>query len=139
MNKIKTIQGCDSLETAYCVEDYPYGFRLRCRKYYYVETGKNGQRLVTVTTNPKAGGKLNKPVKETYKRVVVLFKDEVTGYLLTDALSDYAGTGDVEAFMNTYELSPEQEDVLKYVLLAKKKLDAYFEKNPVNFYKIEGA
>lgn len=131
MEKIKTIQDAVSLETAYCVEDYPYGFKLRCKKYYYVETNKRGQRLVTVTTNPKAGDKLNKPVLGNYFRVVVLFKDEETGYVFVDYLSDYVDTTTVEAFLNKYELTAEQQEVVEYILLAKKKLDAYFEKNPI--------
>lgn len=131
MERIKTIQGAVSLETAYCVEDYPYGFKLRCKKYYYVETGKKGQRLVTVTTNPKAGDKLNKPVVENYFRLVVLFIDKETGYVCVDYLSDYANTAEVEAFMNKYELDTLQQEEIKYILLAKKKLDAYFEKNPI--------
>lgn len=134
MEKIKTIQGATSLETAYCVEDYPYGFKLRCKKYYYVETGKKGQRLVTVTTNPKAGdklNKLNKPVVEKYFRLVVLFIDKETGYVCVDYLSYYANTAAVEAFMNKYELDPAQQKEIEYILLAKKKLDSYFEKNPI--------
>lgn len=131
MTKIRTFKGAVSLETAYCVEDYPYGFKLRCKKYYYVETNKKGSRLVTVTTNPKAGDKLNKPVADRYMRAVVLFLDEETGYVLSDYLSDYSSIAQVEAFLNKYELGPDIEETLNLLLLAKKKIAAYFENNPI--------
>jgi len=38
------------------VEDYPYGFRLRCKIRFWLEYApKRGFRFVSQTTNPKRG------------------------------------------------------------------------------------
>jgi len=65
---IKTIlSGHISPETAFVVEDYPYGFRLRCKIRYWLETNKKGTRFVSQTTNPKASTEVwNKPKASTY-------------------------------------------------------------------------
>ncbi len=48
------LYGHVSPETAYVVDDYPYGFRLRCRIRYWLEfKPKKGWRFCTQTTNPK--------------------------------------------------------------------------------------
>ena len=59
-----------SPESAYVVDDYPYGFRLRCRIRYWIETDpKHGCRMVSQTSNPKRPGLVwNKPKASTYCR-----------------------------------------------------------------------
>lgn len=54
---MKILTGHTSPETAYVVQDYPYGFRLRCQIRYWLEfkAGK-GVRLVSQTSNPKVAG-----------------------------------------------------------------------------------
>ena len=71
----KVIQPQPTIEAPYVVKDYPYGFRLRCEIHYYVETTKNGQRLVSQTINPKTG-RLNKPKASTYSQIVLAALDE---------------------------------------------------------------
>ena len=75
---MKTLSGHTSPETAYTVEDYPYGFRLRCKIRYWMETKKGyGQRLVSQTTNPKRPGEVwNKPKAGTYNVIAVMVLDE---------------------------------------------------------------
>ena len=57
------LSGHTSPATAYTVDDYPYGFRLRCKIRYWLEyTPKRGVRLWSQTTNPKRPGEVwNKP------------------------------------------------------------------------------
>ena len=51
---MQLLTGHTSPETAYVVDDYPYGFRLRCKIRYWLEFApKRGFRLVSQTTNPK--------------------------------------------------------------------------------------
>lgn len=69
------IFGHTSEETAYLVEDYPYGFRLRTQIRYWMETTKNGDRFCSQTLNPKTGY-WNKPKKSTYSAVGVMFLNE---------------------------------------------------------------
>lgn len=74
---VNVISGAVSEDTAYLVEDYPYGFRLRCKKRYWIETTKQGQRICEQTSNPKCAGLVwNKPKKSTYSDLKQLFIDE---------------------------------------------------------------
>jgi hypothetical protein len=69
----RILRGHTSPETAYVVNDYPYGFRLRCKIRYWLENkaGK-GYRRMTQTTNPAksvtgSGDVWNKPKASTYR------------------------------------------------------------------------
>lgn len=65
---MKLLIGHTSPETAYVVDDYPYGYTLRCKIRYWLEfKPKMGFRLVSQTTNPKRPGEVwNKPKASTY-------------------------------------------------------------------------
>lgn len=66
------LYGHDSMANAYMVDDYPYGFRLRCKIRYWVEYApKKGYRMVSQTTNPKIADRevWNKPKAGTYSAV----------------------------------------------------------------------
>ena len=95
-------------ESPYVVGDYPYGFRLRTQIRYWVETTKNGQRLVSQTRDPR-NGRWNRPKASTYSNIVLAGLDErnrvvnlgISTYSLDEArayqenygryLSDYQG------------------------------------------------
>jgi hypothetical protein len=67
-----------SFETAYQIDSYPYGHRLRCKRRVWVEhTQRYGQRFVYCTTNPKVRltEKWNTPHTDTYNLAVVLYRD----------------------------------------------------------------
>ncbi len=74
----KFLTGHTSPETAFVVDDYPYGFRLRCQIRYWLEhCPKKGTRFCSQTTNPKVLGTVwNKPKKSTYCMTGVMFADE---------------------------------------------------------------
>jgi hypothetical protein len=80
--QVRVLDGHVSPDTAYLVEDYPYGRRLRCKKRYWVETATVGekrgeQRIVSQTTNPKVAGEpWNKPHRGTYSMIQALFLDD---------------------------------------------------------------
>ena len=80
-----------SPETAYVVDDYPYGFRLRCKIRYWVETKLGfGQRFVSQTTNPKKPGEVwNKPKAGTYSPLVVMYQAVDSGHVKHVAMSWY--------------------------------------------------
>lgn len=70
------LHGHTSEETAYVVDDYPYGFRLRTQIRYWIETSaRHGDRLVSQTLNPKTD-RWNKPKKSTYALVGCMYLDE---------------------------------------------------------------
>lgn len=100
---LKVLTGHTSFETAYVVDDYPYGFRLRCKMAYWLETNKNGTRLVTRTTNPKKAGEVwNKPKASTYAPVKVLFLDPENGHVKTASLGFWNELPALAAFGDTY-------------------------------------
>lgn len=68
------LKGHNSPETAYVVNDYPYGFRLRCKIRYWLEYKANhGFRFMSQTTNPKRPGEVwNKPKASTYTHLAVM-------------------------------------------------------------------
>ncbi|MEU7905865.1 hypothetical protein [Actinoplanes sp. NPDC049118] len=79
---MRVLTGHTSPETAYEVDDYPYGFRLRCRIRYWVETATKGakkgrQRFMSQTTNPKVDGEpWNKPKGSTYDLMTFMYLDD---------------------------------------------------------------
>ncbi len=69
------IHGHTDEESAYIVDDYPYG-RSRTEKRYWIESvPKRGDRLCTQTLNPKTG-RWNKPKKGTYSPALALYLEE---------------------------------------------------------------
>lgn len=73
---MKTLSGHTSPETAFVVDDYPYGFRLRTQIRYWLETKKgHGQRFCSQTLNPKTGA-WNKPKAGTYHVVAVMVQND---------------------------------------------------------------
>jgi hypothetical protein len=97
------ISGHTSPETAYLVDDYPYGFRLRCSIRYWIEYKKNhGFRFASQTSNPKKPGTVwNKPKYSTYSTVIVMTKDD-RGHIYYAALSGYDSERTIQAFADAY-------------------------------------
>ena len=84
-----SLTGHTSPQTAYVVEDYPYGFRLRTTIRYWLETKpSHGQRFVSQTLNPRTG-RWNKPKASTYAPVAVMFVN-ADGHVKWDGLSAYS-------------------------------------------------
>lgn len=110
MNRLK---GHTNEETAYVVDDYPYGFKLRTKIRYWIDTTKNGQRFVSQTLNPKTD-RWNKPKKSTYNDVVCLVLGE-NGHVSTIGTSiKWVDEDKVEAFFTSLgELDEYQANVLK--------------------------
>src|SRR4029078_3617524 len=91
--------------TAYTVEDYPYGFRLRCKIRYWIEYSvKKGFRFCSQTSSHKASGLVwNKPKKGTYSLIMmVMFLDSETGYVEHRAISQYENIEQCKAFKEKY-------------------------------------
>ena len=107
---MKLLSGHISPETAYVVEDYPYGFRLRCKIRYWLEyKAKKGFRFVSQTTNPKKPGEVwNKPKASTYSLFGGAMYLNEKGHVTWSALSEYSGGMETKAWANKYgEAVPE--------------------------------
>lgn len=92
-NKTQVLRGHKSPETAYLVDDYPYGFRLRCKIRYWMELkAGRGARLVSQTTNPKVAGEVwNKPKASTYSGGMPIMYLDGQGHLTWQIVSMYRG------------------------------------------------
>lgn len=88
--------GHTSEETAYVVDDYPYGFRLRTQIRYWIETTKNGDRFVSQTLNPKTGA-WNKPKKSTYSDAGALFLND-EGHVKWTGITPYSKPEEIAEF-----------------------------------------
>lgn len=74
--------------SAYVVDDYPYGYRLRTQIRYWIESKpKFGDRLVSQTLNPKTG-KWNKPKPGQYATVLFMFLNS-DGHVKANGLGKY--------------------------------------------------
>lgn len=98
------LYGHTSEETAYLVEDYPYGVRLRCQIRYWLEhSPTHGWRFVSQTTNPKKAGVVwNKPKKSPYLDLAAVMYRDVQGHVTWEGLSQYDSIDRVRAFVEHY-------------------------------------
>lgn len=105
MESTKTILvGHVSPETAYVVDDYPYGFRLRCKIRYWLDCDpKKGARLMSQTTNPKAAGVVwNKPKASTYCRFAGAMYLHDKGHVQWAGLHEYMDNAQTQAWFAEY-------------------------------------
>lgn len=104
-----------SPETAHVVDDYPYGFRLRCKIRYWLEhKPRFGYRFVSQTTNPKktlpdGSHPWNKPKAGCYDQFAVLYLDS-QNHVHVDALGFYSSPEKFALFRQEYsgQMSPAQ-------------------------------
>jgi hypothetical protein len=101
---MEILKGHTSPETAYVVDDYPYGFRLRCKIRYWLEFApKRGFRLVSQTTNPKRPGEVwNKPKASTYCRFGGCMFLDLDGHVKWAGLTEYSNGQEAKNFQDTY-------------------------------------
>ena len=116
-----------SQETAYVVEDYPYGFRLRCKIRYWLEFhARHGFRLVSQTTNPKRGHVWNKPKASTYCRFGGCMYSDAAGHVQWSGLTEYCSGAEAQAWREMYGAGvPDAgRNVLNQWVAAKVAYDA---------------
>lgn len=104
MSVAQILKGHTSPETAYVVDDYPYGYRLRCKIRYWLEAkGSCGVRLVSQTTNPKRPGEVwNKPKASTYAKFGgCMFLDE-KGHVQWAGLTEYTDAKEIAEWITQY-------------------------------------
>jgi len=99
LNTNKYLYGHVSPETAYVVENYPWGFRLRTTIRYWIESkdAKNGgQRFASQTINPK-NGNWCAPKYSTYYEIVIMFLNE-NEHIKYFCIDHYTKENDLESF-----------------------------------------
>lgn len=125
---MQILKGHTSPETAYVVDDYPYGFRLRCKIRYWLEYKKGkGFRLVSQTSNPKRPGLVwNKPKASTYSILGGCMYLDEQWHVTWTSIHQYTDTEALVAWGATYgDTMPEEAQVyLRRITAAKVAYDA---------------
>lgn len=129
---MKILNGHDSAETAYVVDDYPYGFRLRCKIRYWLEfRSGHGHRFVSQTTNPKIQGRevWNKPKGSTYSNGPAVMYLDHQGHVQWDSVSLWSSPEAIIAFDKKW-----RADLLPDVVRSLDALTATSQRlNPVSW------
>jgi hypothetical protein len=126
------LKGHSTPETAYIVNDYPYGFRLRCKIRYWLEENKNGARLWSQTTNPKKAGEVwNKPKASTYAYIGGCMYLNEEGHVAWSGLNEYSDLKEAEAWFTTYSAGLSEEATKRVNTWIEKKRAYEASKQPV--------
>ena len=117
------LHGHTSMETSYIVDDYPYGFRLRCKIRYWLESNSKGVRLVTQTSNPKVSGLVwNKPKASTYcKFAGCMYLDEA-GHVQWAGMHEYMETKQCIEWRETYSAGVPADSLNRMHLFTEAKI-----------------
>src|SRR5262245_28609114 len=105
---MKLLKGHISPETAYVVDDYPYGFRLRCSIRDWIEyKPSHGCRFMSQTTNPKRlssdrSAMWNKPKGGTYCRFGMAMYLDANGHVQSVGLTEYSDSNEAHNFITHY-------------------------------------
>ena len=126
------LYGHNSFDSGYVVTNYPWGFRLKTSRRYWIETTKNGDRFCYATLNPKTD-QWCKPKKSTYDAVMVMYLDEkehVTRFSISAGWSEFKDIKEFEHKADLQQLSKEQLKQICYCKSVKQvhsKLSFSFE------------
>jgi len=120
----EALKGHTSMETAYLVDDYPYGFRLRCKIRYWIEYKKGkGFRFWSQTSNPKVVGLVwNKPKAGTYADNAAFMYLDSNGHVQWHALGIYNNAAESREFLDSFHefINPEWLPVLELWVARKE-------------------
>jgi len=112
---MEVLNNYSSFDSAYEVDDYPYGFRLRTKIRYWIESNKKGDRFVSCTLNPKTGN-WNKPKKSTYSDIKVMYLNK-DNHVKTDGINiAYSDVEEMDSFLGRVgidNLTDKQKETVK--------------------------
>lgn len=121
----------NSPESAYVIQDYPYGFTLRCKMRVWVETatkgsGKGRMRYCAQTTNPKIVDRevWNKPKCGNYSDLIIMYFNE-KGYVEIASADGCDDPSRLVKFSETYynDLDETQKKRLDDIIKLSKILN----------------
>lgn len=105
-----------SEDTAYLVDDYPYGRKLRCRIRYWIEKTNKGFRSVYQTENPK-NLMWNAPKKSTYHLVAMNMYLDENEHVHFKAINEYSSAEETLQFIKDF---PDTDKSVLLVWCGKK-------------------
>lgn len=98
-----------SEQNPYLIDDYPYGFKLRCKIRFWVEySPKKGFRFCSQTENPK-NGMWNKPKKSTYTLIAMNMYLDEENHIQHRIVSEYSSASDVLQFVKDFPETDKTE------------------------------
>jgi hypothetical protein len=115
------ITGHESAETAYLVDDYPYGYTQRTQIRYWREfRPKYGYRFVSQTLNPKTG-RWNKPKAGTYSELMVMVRNPENGHIRSSCVGYHDKAEWLDEFERRYghTFNDHDRDTLKWLRAAR--------------------
>ena len=102
-NVVSILTGHVSPETAYIVNDYPYGFRLRCAIRYWLDVHPtHGVRMISQTSNPNRGHAWNKPKASTYSKFGAAMYLDDKGHVHQSGLTEYTDGAEAANWRATF-------------------------------------
>jgi hypothetical protein len=111
---MQVLKGHTSAATAYIVNDYPYGFRLRCKIRYWLETTDRGTRFCSQTTNPKKPTKVwNTPKRSTYVEVGCMYLHTGSAHVVWTGIGAYSSQENIIAFRDSFRDGLTEADLKK--------------------------
>lgn len=112
----------DSFENSVEVDNYPWGFRLKTKKRYWVETNKRGSRFMSCTLNPKTN-KWCKPKASIYEPVMVMTSEEKEGktFISYIQLDTFCNEKTIVEFTKKVDVEKLPLDAQKQICLLKAK------------------
>ncbi len=128
---MRVLNGHTSVESAFVIADYPFGFTKRCQKRVWIETNKRGQRLVEQTSNPDVEGAWNKPKKSNYFPILVMHtvggEGKDADYVTHSSLGMYATATEEQAFRDKFGAEAFADDYRTKTLELLARLRAAME------------
>lgn len=121
---MKTLTGHTNPESAYIVNDYPYGFRLRTKIRYWIETNKKGQRFMSQTLNPKTQ-EWNKAKAGTYSDILVMGLNDETQYMECESLRFNDSEEKIKDFMTRHSVAIDDraQNIIKHIRAHNKAME----------------
>jgi len=100
----KYIYNAVDFDTAIEVNNYPWGFRLKTKVRYWIESNNKGDRFIKRTLNPKTNEWCN-PKKSTYSSVMVMTskEEEDKTFISYESISNFSDIKEVSLFENTHK------------------------------------
>lgn len=98
----KELPGHVDANSAYLVEDYPYGFKARTQAKFWLENNPSkGYRFLSQTMDPKTG-RWNKPKASTYVRLAAAMYLDEKGHVQWAGISEYSDPGEILRFLGDF-------------------------------------
>ena len=100
----KYVYNAVDFDTAIEVDNYPWGFRLKTKVKYWIESNNRGDRFIKQTLNPKTDEWCN-PKKSTYSEVMIMTTEEKENktFVHYDSVSSFSKIEEISLFENTHK------------------------------------